>query len=68
MRVASPLFQKDKKTLKLYKVIEPHTWGKLVSRVNGVNFTGLYGGTTAMGWKNITKPDNMTWKQYMEFY
>lgn len=67
MRVASPFISEGQETLKLYKVIEPHTWGKLVSRVNGVNFTGLYGGTTAMGWKNITKPDNMTWKQYMEF-
>lgn len=67
MRVASPFLSEGQETLKLYKVIEPHTWGKLVSRVNGVNFTGLYGGTTAMGWKNITKPDNMTWKQYMEF-
>lgn len=67
MRVASPFISEGQETLKLYKVIEPHTWGKLVSRVNGVNFTGLYGGTTAMGWKNITKPDGMTWKQYMEF-
>ncbi|WP_277295900.1 DUF3440 domain-containing protein [Streptococcus hyointestinalis] len=67
MRVASPFISEGQETLKLYKVIEPHTWGKLVSRVNGVNFTGLYGGTTAMGWKKITKPDKMTWKQYMEF-
>lgn len=67
MRVASPFISEGQETLKLYKVIEPHTWGKLVSRVNGVNFTGLYGGTTAMGWKNITKPNDMTWKQYMEF-
>ena len=67
MRVASPFISEGQESLKLYKTIEPHTWGKLVSRVNGVNFTGIYGGTTAMGWKKITKPDNMTWKQYMEF-
>ena len=67
MRVASPFISEGQETLKLYKVIEPHTWGKLVSRVNGVNFTGLYGGTTAMGWKKISKPNNLTWKQYMEF-
>lgn len=67
MRVASPFISEGQETLKLYKAIEPHTWGKLVSRVNGVNFTGIYGGTTAMGWKKITKPDNLTWKQYMEF-
>lgn len=67
MRVASPFISEGQETLKLYKVIEPHTWGKLVSRVNGVNFTGLYGGTTAMGWKKISKPDHLTWKEYMEF-
>ena len=67
MRVASPFISEGQDSLKLYKVIEPHTWGKLVSRVNGVNFTGLYGGTTATGWKNIKKPEHFTWKQYMEF-
>lgn len=67
MRVASPFLSEGQGTLKLYKAIEPHTWGKLVSRVNGVNFTGLYGGTTAVGWQKIKKPDNYTWKQYMEF-
>ena len=67
MRVASPFLSEGQETLKLYRVIEPHTWGKLVSRVNGVNFTGLYGGTTALGWKKITKPQHLTWKEYMEF-
>ena len=67
MRVASPFISEGQETLKLYKVIEPHTWGKLVSRVNGVNFTGMYGGSTLAGWKSIKKPVHFTWKQYMEF-
>lgn len=67
MRVASPFISEGNETLKLYRVIEPNTWGKLISRVNGVNFTGIYGGTTAMGWRSISKPDNMTWEQYMYF-
>ncbi len=67
MRVASPFLSTAKSSLKLFKAIEPHTWSKLVSRVNGVNFTGIYGGTTAMGWSSITKPDHFTWKQYMFF-
>lgn len=67
MRVASPFNDAAQDSLKLYRVIEPHTWGKMVSRVNGVNFTGIYGGTTAMGWKSITKPLGHTWKSYMEF-
>ena len=42
-------------------------WGKMISRVNGVSFTGMYGGTTAMGWKSIKKPKNFTWEQYPNF-
>lgn len=67
MRVASPFLSEGQETLALYRVIEPHTWGKLVSRVNGVNFTGIYGGTTAMGWKSITLPEGHTWESYMYF-
>ena len=66
-RVASPFISEGQESLKLYRVIEPHTWGKLVSRVNGVNFTGIYGGTTAMGWKSITLPKGHTWESYMYF-
>ena len=67
MRVASPFHECGQANLKLFKVIEPDTWGRMVSRVNGVNFTGLYGGTTAMGWKNIKKPPHFTWQQYAMF-
>lgn len=67
MRVASPFNDCSGSTLKLYKVIDPKNWGKMVGRVNGVNFLGLYGDTTAMGWKKITKPNNFTWKEYCYF-
>lgn len=67
MRVASPFHQSGQNDLKLYRVIDPHNWGKMVGRVNGCNFGGIYGGTTAMGWRSITKPNHFTWKQYAEF-
>lgn len=67
MRVASPFNDAATESLKLYKAIDPNNWGKLIGRVNGVNFTGLYGGTTAMGWNSITKPSHFTWKEYMYF-
>lgn len=67
MRVASPFNDCASNTLKLYKVIDPNNWGRMVGRVNGVNFTAIYGGTTAMGWKNITKPKHFTWKEYCYF-
>lgn len=66
-RVASPFLSAASDSLKLYQVIEPNTWGKLLMRVNGVNFTGIYGGTTAMGWQSIKKPENHTWESYMYF-
>lgn len=67
MRVASPFNDCAVNSLKLYKVIEPYMWAKLVGRVNGVNFAGIYGGTTAMGWKSITLPPGHTWKSYLQF-
>jgi predicted phosphoadenosine phosphosulfate sulfurtransferase len=67
MRVASPFNFCAMESLKLYKVIDPKNWAKMVGRTNGVNFSGIYGGTTAMGWKSIKLPPGHTWKSYMEF-
>lgn len=67
MRVASPFNNCGIHTLKLYKVIDPYNWAKLVGRVNGATFAGIYGGTSAMGWKNIEKPSHFTWKEYCYF-
>lgn len=67
MRVASPFNDCAMDSLKLYKAIDPNNWGKMVGRVNGVNFAGLYGGTTAMGWRNITLPKGHNWESYMYF-
>jgi len=67
MRVASPFIEQGISSLKLYRVIEPNTWAKLIGRVNGVNFSGIYGGTTAMGWKSIVLPKGHSWKSYYEF-
>lgn len=67
MRVASPFNNQANAVLHYYRVIDPETWGKMVGRVNGVNFTALYGNTTAMGWKGITKPAHFTWREYCFF-
>jgi predicted phosphoadenosine phosphosulfate sulfurtransferase len=66
-RVASPFNSAAGWSLHLYRAIDPDVWGRMVSRVNGVNFTAIYGGTTAMGWRKITKPAHLTWKEYMLF-
>lgn len=67
MRVASPFNDWATESLKLYRVIDPNNWAKMVGRVNGVNFTAIYGGTTAMGWKNLKLPSGHTWESYMYF-
>ncbi len=67
MRVASPFISQAIQSLALYKAIDPDMWGRMVGRVNGVNFAGLYGKTKAMGWKSIKCPKGFSWKEYMYF-
>ena len=66
-RVASPFICEAIPSLKIYRVIDPDTWGRMVSRVNGVNFACIYGDTMAMGWKHIKAPNGFSWKEYMHF-
>ena len=67
MRVASPFHDEAKHSLNLYRVIEPKTWAKLVGRVQGTNFAAIYGGTKAMGYREITLPEGHNWKSYTKF-
>ncbi|MGM0325346.1 MULTISPECIES: DUF3440 domain-containing protein [Enterococcus] len=67
MRVANPFHDCGVHSLKLYKAIEPDTWGKMVGRINGVNFASIYGNTKAMGYRNIVLPEGQTWKEYVNF-
>ncbi|HRJ61633.1 MAG TPA: DUF3440 domain-containing protein [Azospirillaceae bacterium] len=67
MRVASPFNDYATDSLKLYRVIEPDVWAKMLGRVQGANFAALYGGTRVMGWKSIRLPPGHSWKSYVEF-
>lgn len=67
MRVASPFNDYSKDALNLYRVIDPEIWVKLVGRVQGANFTNIYGKTKAMGYRSITLPEGHTWKSYTLF-
>ncbi len=66
-RVASPFISQARSALKLYRIIDPDTWGKMINRVNGVNFTAIYGGTSAVGWQSVKLPAGFTWAGYMQF-
>jgi predicted phosphoadenosine phosphosulfate sulfurtransferase len=67
MRIANPFHFCGVDALKLYRAIEPDTWCKLVGRVNGANFGAIYGGTKAVGYKEVSLPKGHTWKSYVYF-
>ena len=66
-RVSSPFISPAQTSLKLYRVLDPNTWGKMVNRVNGINFGGIYGGTSAVGWQSVKLPQGHTWVSYTKF-
>lgn len=65
-RLCQPYGDDQKKGLWLYHILEPDTWTKLISRVNGANSGALYiqesGNMT--GYNKITKPAGHTWRSY----
>ncbi len=67
MRVASPFLGAAQESLNLYRIIEPKTWGRVLGRVNGANFTAIYGASKAMAFNNISLPKGHTWKSYLDF-
>ena len=67
-RVASPFISEARSTLSLYRVIDPDMWGRMINRVNGVNFTAIYGTTTAVGFRQqVRLPKGYSWEGYMRF-
>lgn len=68
-RLCQPYGDDQRRGLWLYHILEPDTWYKLISRVNGANSGALYiqesGNMT--GYNKIFKPDNHTWKSYCNF-
>ncbi len=66
-RVASPFISAAQENLALYRAIDPDTWGKMICRVNGVNFTGIYGSSSAVARYRTQLPTGHTWESYMHF-
>lgn len=66
-RVASPFLTTARESLHLYRAIDPDMWGKMICRVNGVNFTAIYGRSTATGRLLASPPPGHTWESYMNF-
>lgn len=66
-RLCQPYGDDQRQGLWLYHILEPQTWFKLISRVNGVNSGALYiqekGNVT--GYNKITKPSHHSWKSFV---
>jgi predicted phosphoadenosine phosphosulfate sulfurtransferase len=65
-RICQPYGDDQRRGLWLFHLIEPHTWSRVVARVNGANGGSLYakehGNIT--GYRKVSKPDQITWKQF----
>lgn len=65
-RICQPYGDDQRRGLWLFHLIEPETWAKVVSRVNGANSGALYINDSGAinGYNDIKKPDNHTWKSF----
>lgn len=65
-RICQPYGDDQRRGLYLFHLIEPETWAKIVSRVEGANSGALYVQDTGNinGYGKITKPNNHTWQSF----
>lgn len=67
-RLCQPYGFDQRRGLWLFHVLEPETWARIVSRVNGANSGAefvQYSGNIS-GQMKITKPDGHTWKSFAQ--
>lgn len=65
-RICQPYGDDQRRGLWLFHLIEPETWAKVVSRVNGANSGALYVNESGAitGYNRIQKPKNHTWESF----
>jgi len=65
-RICQPYGDDQRKGLWLFHIIEPETWGKVVSRVNGANSGALYAQESGnmLGRIKISKPEGHSWESF----
>lgn len=69
MRVDEPFGDTTRRSLWLYQIIEPETWGKMVLRASGANSGSLYSKEMGniLGNGKITLPKGYNWESYSKF-
>lgn len=63
-RICQPYGDDQRKGLNLFKVCEPETWSKVVSRVSGANLGNIYCESIFLGHRKIILPEGHTWKTF----
>jgi predicted phosphoadenosine phosphosulfate sulfurtransferase len=66
-RLCQPYGDDQKDGLNQFKFFEPETWGKVLLRVEGVNFGNIYAKTMMLGKNKLHKPDHLTYEEYSCF-
>lgn len=67
MRICQPYGDDQRRGLKLFALIEPQTWSKVVARVQGANMGALYCGKRGniLGNGKVELPPGHTWESYV---
>jgi len=67
-RICQPYGDDQRRGLWLFHLIEPATWAKVVTRVNGANSGALYvmENGNINGYRKVTKPNGHTWKSFAQ--
>lgn len=68
-RLCQPFGDDQRKGLYLYKILEPETWARIVSRVEGANFGNRYSehNKSVMGRFKVHLPEGHTYESYAKF-
>ena len=66
-RIAQPYGFRQMGGLEQWSIVEPESWAKVVNRVSGANFGNMYAKTTLLGHNGTSKPDHLSWEEYLVF-
>jgi len=69
-RICQPYGDDQRRGLKMWHVVEPQTWHRVLARVAGANYGALYAGKRGniLGNGKIVLPDSHpTWESYVQF-
>ncbi len=67
MRICQPYGDDQRKGLRLFRILEPETWERVLARVEGANYGNRYAGNRALGNGKLRLPPGYTHRRYAKF-